>query len=154
VEQASERTATIRRGVTRLGSRLRAERPSDALAGTKVAVLGHLHRNGPSSAGAVAAAIHLQPQSLTRTLNELQLARMITRHADERDRRAVILALTEDGRLALRRDMASRDAWLEEALGLLTEAEAEILRVAAGLMERLAEQPAAAIAKGADTAVA
>jgi DNA-binding MarR family transcriptional regulator len=154
VERPSERTATIRRGVTRLGSRLRAERPADALAGTKVAVLGHLHRRGPSSAGAIAAAIHLQPQSLTRTFNELQLARLITRRPDEHDRRAAILALTEDGRAALHRDMASRDEWLEEALGSLTEAEAEILRVAAGLMERLAEEPAAAVVEQPATSVA
>jgi hypothetical protein len=35
--------------------------------------------------------------------------------------------------------MADRDAWLAEALGTLTAAEADILRVAAGLMDRLAD---------------
>ncbi len=139
MNRASESTATIRRGVTRLASRLRAERPIDALAGTKVAVLGHLHRNGPSSAGAIAASAHLQPQSLTRTFNELQLAGLILRRPDEHDRRAVILSLTEAGRQALVHDMAARDAWLEGALDSLTEAEVEILRVAAVLMDRLSE---------------
>ena len=129
----------IRRGVTRLSSRLRAERPSGSLAGTKVVVLGHLNRYGPSSAGAIAAAANLQPQSLTRTFNELQLAGLIGRSQDPHDRRAAVLTLTETGRQALVQDMSARDEWLEEALGSLTEAEAEILRIAAGLMERLAE---------------
>jgi DNA-binding MarR family transcriptional regulator len=139
VEPRRERTATIRRGVTRLGSRLRAERPAGALSGNKVAVLGHLHRHGPSTAGAIADAAHQQPQSLTRTFGELQLAGLITRRVDEHDRRAAILTLTEQGREVLFHDMASRDAWLARALDTLSEAEVEILRVAAELMDQLAE---------------
>ncbi len=108
------------------------------MSGNKVTVLAHLHRHGPSTAGAVAAAAHQQPQSLTRTFNELQLAGLITRRPGEHDRRESVLTLSEAGRQALFRDMADRDAWLQEALGELTEAEAEILRIASGLMERLA----------------
>jgi DNA-binding MarR family transcriptional regulator len=133
------RAATIRRGVIRLSSRLRAERPPGAMAGNKVSVLGHLNRYGPSTAGAIAAAANQQPQSLSRTFNELQLAGLIIRRPGELDRREVILSLTDAGRQALIADMASRDSWLQEALDSLSEAEAEILRVAAGLMERLAE---------------
>jgi DNA-binding MarR family transcriptional regulator len=108
------------------------------MSGNKVAVLGHLHLHGPTTAGAIAAAAHQQPQSLTRTFNELQLAGLITRSPGEHDRREAVLTLTETGRQALFRDMTDRDAWLREALGELTEAEAEILRIASGLMERLA----------------
>ena len=104
-----------------------------------MAVLGHLHRNGPSSAGSIADAAHQQPQSLTRTFGELQLAGLITRSVDERDRRASILTLTEQGRELLFRDMASRDVWLGRALESLSEAEVEILRVAAELMDQLSE---------------
>jgi len=135
----STRAAAIRRSVVRLSSRLRAERPAGAMAGNKVGVLGHLHRYGPSTAGAIAEAASQQPQSLSRTFNELQVAGLISRRPGEHDRREVILSLTDAGRQALFADMASRDAWLEEALDSLSEAEAEILRVAAGLMERLAE---------------
>jgi DNA-binding MarR family transcriptional regulator len=108
------------------------------MSGNKVAVLGHLHLHGPTTAGAIAAAAHQQPQSLTRTFNELQLAGLITRSPGEHDRREAVLTVTETGRQALFRDMTDRDAWLREALGELTEAEAEILRIASGLMERLA----------------
>jgi DNA-binding MarR family transcriptional regulator len=133
------RAATIRRGVLRLSSRLRAERPVGAMAGNKVSVLGHLHRYGPSTAGAIADAASQQPQSLSRTFNELQMAGLISRRPGEHDRREVILSLTDAGRQSLIADMASRDDWLEQALDSLSEPEAEILRVAAGLMERLAE---------------
>jgi hypothetical protein len=37
--------------------------------------------------------------------------------------------------------MARRDAWLSEALASLTETEQEVLRLAARLMDRLAETP-------------
>ena len=129
-----------------MSSRLRAERPADALAGTKVVVLGHLNRYGPSSAGRIAASANLQPQSLTRAFNELQLAGLISRSQDPHDRRAAVLTLTETGRQALVRDMSARDVWLENALDCLTEAEAEVLRIAAGLMERLAEPMPASVA--------
>ncbi|MCW2549825.1 MAG: putative MarR-family transcriptional regulator [Mycobacterium sp.] len=76
---------------------------------------------------------------MTRTFGELQLAGLITRRTDEHDRRAAILTLTEQGREVLFRDMASRDAWLGQALETLSEAEVEILRVAAELMDQLAE---------------
>src|SRR5437868_981765 len=106
------RAVTIRRGVLRLSSRLRAERPAGAMAANKVSVLAHLHRYGPSTAGAIADAANQQPQSLTRTFNELQLAGLISRRPGEHDRREVILSLTDAGREALIADMASRDAWL------------------------------------------
>jgi DNA-binding MarR family transcriptional regulator len=136
-ESAADRPASIRRAVTRLSSRLRAERPAGAMSGNKVTVLAHLHRHGPSTAGAVAAAAHQQPQSLTRTFNELQLAGLIARRPGEHDRRESVLTLSDAGREALFRDMADRDTWLQEALGGLTEAEVEILRIASGLMEQL-----------------
>jgi DNA-binding MarR family transcriptional regulator len=107
------------------------------MSGNKVTVLAHLHRHGPSTAGAVAAAAHQQPQSLTRTFNELQLAGLITRRPGEQDRRESVLSLSEAGRQALFHDMTDRDAWLQVALGALTEAEVEILRIASGLMEQL-----------------
>ena len=113
VEQ--DRAASIRRGVTRLSSRLRVERPTGAMAGNKITVLGHLHLHGQSTAGAIAAAAHQQPQSLTRTFNELQLAGLITRSPGEHDRRESVLTLTDAGRQALFRDMADRDAWLQRS---------------------------------------
>jgi len=136
--ETQDRAATIRRGVTRLARRLRAERPADALSGNKASVLSHLYREGPSTPGALAIAEHQQPQSLSRTFNELEAAGLITRCPSERDRRESVLKITAAGSEALTLDMADRDVWLADALGNVTEAEAEILRIAAALMDQLA----------------
>lgn len=134
-----DRVAAIRAGVISLAQRLRSERPPEALSANKLSVLSRLYRGGPATPGAIAAAEHQQPQSLTRTFGELVTAGLATRTAGRIDRRESVLAITAAGRRALRRDMADRDAWLAGALGSLTEAEVELLRIAAGLMDRLAE---------------
>ncbi|CAO5150333.1 MarR family transcriptional regulator [Frankia sp. AiPs1] len=136
-----ESAAAVRRAVTNLGRRLRAERPAGALNGTKLSVLSHLYRLGPSTAGAIAAAERHQPQSLSRTFAELQGAGLISRRPAEQDRRAVVLAITEAGRDALVVDMAHRDSWLAQAMEDLTGAEVELVRIAAELLDRLAERP-------------
>jgi DNA-binding MarR family transcriptional regulator len=104
-------------------------------------VLGHLHRAGPSTPGTIAAAEHRQPQSLTRTFNDLERDGLILRTRSLEDRRASVLSLTPAGREALAADMAGRDAWLAGALAELTEAEVELLRIAGRLLDRLAQAP-------------
>ena len=130
--------AAIRGGATRLARRLRVERPDGALSGTKVGVLSHLYRAGPSTPGDIAAAELQRPQSLTRTFHELQDQGLISRSASPVDGRAALLELTAAGKAALLADMADRDAWLTGALRSLSSAEAAILRVAATLMDQLA----------------
>jgi DNA-binding MarR family transcriptional regulator len=134
--------ADVRRGTLRLARRLRAERPSGALSGNKVSVLGFLYRQGPATPGDVAAAEHQQPQSLTRVFSELELAGLITRARSERDGRQAQLSLTPAGREVLVQDMAQRDRWLAAALADLTDAEAQLLQIAAALLDRLAAAPA------------
>ncbi|WP_326779928.1 MarR family transcriptional regulator [Streptomyces longwoodensis] len=133
--------AEIRQGVVRLARRLSAERPEDGLSLNKSSVLAHLRRNGPMSAGALAAADHQQPQSLTRVFAELESDGLISRSRDTRDGRQRVLELTDEGRRALARDMAQRDVWLDRALAGLTETEQQVLLLAARLMNRLADSP-------------
>jgi DNA-binding MarR family transcriptional regulator len=133
--------AEIRQGVVRLARRLSAERPEDGLSLNKSSVLGHLRRNGPMSAGALAAADHQQPQSLTRVFAELESDGLISRSRDLHDGRQRVLELTEEGRKALAQDMAQRDVWLDGALDELTETERQVLLLAARLMSRLADSP-------------
>jgi DNA-binding MarR family transcriptional regulator len=59
--------------------------------------------------------------------------------AGARDRRQSPVAITEKGLEALNHDMQQRDAWLAAAMAeRLSPTECEILRLAAQLMERLA----------------
>lgn len=132
-----EVVAQIRRGSSRLARRLRFERPADGLSLTKLAVLAHLHREGPATPGQIAAAERLQPQSLTRVLADLVEQGLITREQDERDRRQSVLALTPQGGRALAADMGARDDWLAQAMEELTETERQVLYLAGKLMDRM-----------------
>lgn len=92
------------------------------------------------SAGELAAAEHIQPQSLSRALAGLEKAGMITREVDTDDRRRSMLELTLHGRGVLHADMHQRDLWLADAMGrLLTPAERQLLALAGELMQKLAE---------------
>ena len=131
--------ASVRRGVIRLGRRLQAERPEHSEPLLRLAVLGHLARDGALSPGTLAAVERLQPQSLTRTLYGLERDGLVSRQTDPVDRRRSLLALTEAGAEALRRDMRRRDGWLAKAMAEeLNPTERELLRLAGQLMERLA----------------
>jgi DNA-binding MarR family transcriptional regulator len=134
---APELVAQIRRGSSRLARRLRLERPADSMSLTKVAVLGHLRRWGAATPGELAAAEHLQPQSLTRAIADLEAEGMLTRQRDERDRRQYVLEITPIGTLALVEEMDARDRWLAEAMRGLTETEQQVLYLAGALMDRL-----------------
>ncbi|WP_131738995.1 MarR family winged helix-turn-helix transcriptional regulator [Actinomadura roseirufa] len=134
-----EVAAEIRHGVLTLARRMRAGRPPGALSNNKILVLGHLHRRGPSTAGALAAAEGQRPQSLTRVFAELERDGLISRSRDALDGRQAVLAISPAGAAALRADMRERDAWLAGALGGLSATEREVLRLAARLMEQLGD---------------
>ncbi|MFF4503978.1 MarR family winged helix-turn-helix transcriptional regulator [Streptomyces sp. NPDC001401] len=131
--------ARIRRGVMRLNRRLRQERGDGSLSANQLLVLGHLHRHGSATPGEVAAAERQRPQSLTRVFAELEEDGLIAREPGTVDRRQSVLSLTGQGRRALERDMADRDAWLSGALASLSPTERGVLELAAALMERLAD---------------
>jgi DNA-binding MarR family transcriptional regulator len=135
-----EEAGEIRAAVLKLARRMRTERPAGALSSNKVAVLGYLRRNGPSTPGQLAAADGQQPQSLTRVFTELQRDGHIVRTRSPRDGRAAVLTLTDAGARALRADMQARDGWLADALVDLSDAERALLRVAAALLDRLASR--------------
>jgi len=135
------RAATaVRQGATRLARRLRTERPETGQTALELGILAHLHRRGPMTPGALAAAERVQPQSLTRTLASLERQRLAARQPDDRDHRRSLLAITDAGRQALATDMHQRDTWLAAAMARqLTQAEQDLLRIAADLMDRLAD---------------
>jgi len=130
----------LRRGVTSLGRRLRMERVPGGLTAAELSVLAQLNRRGPLSPGEIAVAERVQPQSLTRTLGGLERGDYVSRAPDPADGRRSLLAVTESGVDALRAEMGQRDAWLAAAIDArLTPTEAELLRLAGELMERLSD---------------
>jgi DNA-binding MarR family transcriptional regulator len=130
----------LRQGMAQLGRRLRAERVGHGLTRSRLSLLNLLALNGPMTASAMAAAERLQPQSLTRMLAGLENDGLIVRRPDDVDRRQVQIDITRKGAAVLEADTYRSEAWLATAMAeRLTPTERELLRLAAGLMERLAD---------------
>jgi DNA-binding MarR family transcriptional regulator len=135
----SHLAAEIRRGVTHLSRRLRAERSADALSANKLLVLSHLYPNQECSPGEIASGEHLQPQSLSKLLAELESDGLIVRSKSPADGRQSVLKITPKGRSALQHDMSERDLWLASALQHFSETELQLLHITARILERLAD---------------
>ena len=89
----------------------------------------------------MAAALLVQPQSLTRTLAALESDGLVTRVRDTADGRQSVIQLTQSGFDAMARDVDYRDEWLRERMEtVLNDTEREVLRLAAVLMDRLAQE--------------
>jgi DNA-binding MarR family transcriptional regulator len=129
--------SALRISVMRLGRRIRNERESDGLSLSQMAVLGTLFRDGPSTAGELAAAERVKPPSMTRTLSCLEELGLVTRRPHDTDGRQVVVALTPAALDVIETDRARRDAWLARRLDELDPDERELLRRVAPLLDRL-----------------
>jgi DNA-binding MarR family transcriptional regulator len=142
-----QRIATgLRRATMRLARRMRLERPEARVPSQELGVLAHLNRRGPMTPGEIAAAERVQPQTLTRTLAELENKGQVLRRADAEDRRRSLLSITDAGLQTLANDMRQRDSWLSLAMAEeLTLTERRLLFLAGELMERLADSGVTAL---------
>jgi DNA-binding MarR family transcriptional regulator len=141
----AETVTAVRRAAAKLAKRLRRERPAHSVSPSKISAMGQLAVRGPLTVGELAAAERLQPQALTRILAALEEDNLINRETSEHDRRRTVVRLTDSGREVLHNDLAQREAWLAIAMASeLNETEIALLRIAAPLLERLADSTAAA----------
>ncbi|TMM33524.1 MAG: MarR family transcriptional regulator [Actinobacteria bacterium] len=130
----------VRQAVVRLARRLRTQRQEHGIGNLGVSVLSQLHRHTALTPRALADAERVTPQTLTRVLASLAERGLIVRRGDPSDGRQSLLELTDAARRVLRADAAKREEWLAAAMAReLTPAEQEIVRVAAGLLDRLAD---------------
>ncbi|HLN78821.1 MAG TPA: MarR family transcriptional regulator [Nocardioidaceae bacterium] len=79
-------------------------------------ILCRLADEGPQRLGMLASAFGLDPSTITRQVQALEKAALVHRRADDVDRRASILDLSEEGREVLERTRAYRRERLEEVL--------------------------------------
>jgi DNA-binding MarR family transcriptional regulator len=136
-----ELVAALRVGVMRLARRLRHERSGSDLTLTQLSALGTLDRYGNLTIGELAAIENVKPPSMTRTINCLQEAGLVTRAAHESDGRQVVVGLTDHARAVLSEDRRRRDAWLAVHLADLDPADVDLLRAVAPLLDRMANTP-------------
>ena len=122
----------------RLARRLRTERASDTLTPSQLAVLATLVCEGPLCPGDLAAAERVQPPSMTRILNSLQNAGMVSRTKHPSDGRQVLYAATGVAEDLVIRDRERRDNWLSQRLQDLSPQERATLEAAIPVLNRLA----------------
>lgn len=129
----------MRRSTLGLARQLRRMRSSHGVSAAKLALLSRLERLGrPMTASDLAQIEHLQPQSITRLVADLEERGLLRRTQDAGDRRQFFLAITPEGRTLLAEDARRQNAWLARKMAeTLTSSEREMLGIAARLMERL-----------------
>lgn len=133
--------SAVRRAVIQLARRLRGQQAPGGVTVARLGVLRWLQLRGAMTAGQIAEAEHLQPQSLTRLLSALEADGLILRDVDTADRRRTVLSITAAGQKVLRKEAAWRDQWLSDTMAAtLSTAELDLLREASAVLERLAQQ--------------
>ncbi len=130
----------LRLAVHRLTRRLRAQRPTDGLSLTQLSALVTIWREGPLSAGELAAKEGVKPPSATRVLASLESQDLVVRSVDPSDARQVQLVIAPAGIRRIEADLEARDAWLARQIENLDERDRALLHGAAAVLERLAGQ--------------
>lgn len=138
--QAAAAADRLLAGVTRLGSRMRAERPPTGLSMAMLGVLLRLSYRDSLTAGELAGSSRITPQSMTRILASLEERGLIARRTNPDDARQSLISLTERAYQVMDEDGRARRRWLAAAMAAeLTPAERELLRIAGQLMLDLAD---------------
>ena len=130
--------ADFRMATFRLARRLRAERAIDSMSDGQFAVLAALKVHGPHTLGELAERERVTAPSMNRTVNCLEELGLLSRTADETDRRKVNIALTDPGRDVVDETVRRRDAWLDHGLASLTPEQRRTLAAASEIMKELA----------------
>ena len=130
----------LRLSVHRLTRRLRQQTPTDGLTLTQLSALAVIWREGPLTAGDLAAREQVRPPSITRVLTGLEALGLVQRTENPRDGRQVLVRITPEGDRRLSEYIRVRELWLERRLAAMTDAERDVLTEASALLLRLAAQ--------------
>jgi DNA-binding MarR family transcriptional regulator len=131
--------ADLRLAVGRLARKLRQVQLG-GLSSSQVSALASIERLGPVRLGDLAAAEGVTGPTLTKIVAHLETIGLVTRAADEADRRAARITLTAEGRERLVRIRSDRDAFLEQRLGALDPDARATLAAALPVLRALADE--------------
>lgn len=98
----------------------------------RLRLLAVLKEHGPARAGELATFCGTTPSAVTELIESLVTGGQLTREDDPRDRRAVVVALTEHGRTELAHAEERMTTALRERLGNLTAGQRARLESALG----------------------
>jgi DNA-binding MarR family transcriptional regulator len=119
---------------------VRRDDPATGLSAARLSALSVLVFGGPRTLGALAAAEHVRPATMTRIVQALEAEGLIRRESDPDDGRVTRLNATAKGERVLWRGRESRVEKLAALLSRLSADEVVHVRKAAELVERALAQ--------------
>jgi DNA-binding MarR family transcriptional regulator len=117
---AIEVAGRLRPVLLRLSRELRREAQAFGVTGGQATLLAQIEKHGSVGLGELAAGEGISPAAMSKHIDRLEAAELVTRTPGG-DRRRVEIALTSAGRRTLRRVRSHRTAWLAERLRRLEE---------------------------------
>lgn len=132
-----EIAARLHSAAIRLLRMARRQDDSSGLSAPRLSALSVVVFAGPLSLAELAAEEQVRAPTMTRIVEALVQAGLVTRESDPRDRRMVRIEATEEGRAVLESGRRRRVEAISERLSGLAEDERRTLDRAAGLIERL-----------------
>jgi DNA-binding MarR family transcriptional regulator len=130
----TELATRLRLALARSARRLRQEAGTD-LSPSLTAALSTIERHGPLTPSELAARERVQRPTVTRIVDRLEEAALVTRAADPGDRRSSLIAVTSAGSRLLAAARTRKDAFLSERLDALGAEDRAALERAAALLE-------------------
>jgi DNA-binding MarR family transcriptional regulator len=139
-DRTFEVAAALHLSVGLLRRRLRQVTREGEITFPEAAALARLDREGPGTSAELARSEQISPQSMGATLAALEARGFLNRSSDPADARRVVMSLTQSGVEVLNSRRNERVEELASALSTkFTPEEVENLRVAAPLLDRLAQ---------------
>lgn len=128
----------LRLAIHRLTRRMRQQHSASDLTLTQVSALAIIWREGPLTAGELAAKEQVRPPSITRVVDSLESQGMVQRKESPTDGRQVLVEITPAGAGRMEEYVKAREAWLAQQLATLTAKERELLSKAVVVLNELA----------------
>lgn len=138
---ASNLAAQLRTTLGPLLRKLRQYSEQQALTMAQMAVIIRLEKDGPETLSGLARAEGMRPPSMSAVVAPLQEMGYVTKAADPRDGRKMLLSLTKACKKAIEAERAARQDWLTQAIHQkLSPQEQKKVSAVVHLLARLNEQ--------------
>ena len=138
-EAADELARTLREAITRLNRRVRQARPVGDLTFSQLSALTSLQLAGALTPRELADVERVRPPTMTKIVGKLEDLGLVARTPHPTDRRQVILAATEQGRIVYAQFERARNEWLAQQLTQLGPDDRDTLARAAQILQRVAK---------------
>ena len=136
---AVEVASLLRPVLLRLGRELRREAQVFGVTPGQATLLAQIEKHDAVGLGELAADEGVSPAAMSKHVDRLVAADLVTR-TQGGDKRRIEIELTPKGRRVLRRVRSHRTAWLAERLGRLDEAELAAVKRAIAPLATMLEQ--------------